>query len=338
MLAPLSRALGDHVEDLRGVLNDPDPAIRLLARRTLEDIALGWLKQEQWQSSLPSLPGGEPPVRGRFPGGQPEGGGAGGARPPTREPLPAPQPEKPRADAREPGRGQVASVLQAPQPDQPRADAKPERPILRGIRKVLPELQAGLRDQSWQVRLETVEALEMYGNEAAPAALALVTALGDPNKFVRWAAARVLGKITPPVAVDTAVPALSRLLFDNDLDLQLIATQALERYGPDAQPAVPALVRRLGEGDAEIRIAALRTLESIGTGARDALPAIGAALSQPAPRVRQAAAEVLSRFGPLARDQEAALRRALDDSNADVRKAASDALLSVLPSAIESEK
>jgi HEAT repeat protein len=314
LLAPLSRALGDHAPDLRGVLDDSDPAIRLLARRTLEEMAYSWLKQEQGRGNLPALPGGAPPVRGQVPGGEPERGGNRGPRPLPREPLPRPQPEKPEANA------------------------SPTRPLLQGLQTVLPELQGGIRDPNWRVRLATVEALEMLGNEAAPAAPTLVAGVDDPNLFVRWASARVLGKIDPPVAIDTAVPALTRLLFDPHLDVQQIAAQALQRYGPDARAAVPALVRRLGEGDAEIRVAALRTLEAIGTDARDAVPAIGAALSQPSPRVRQAAAEVMGRFGPLARSQEAALRRALEDSDPNVRKAASDALFSVLPSALESER
>jgi HEAT repeat protein len=211
---------------------------------------------------------------------------------------------------------------------------KPEDPLLQGLNRILPDVAAGIRDPDRAVRLATVEALEMLGDDAALAGATLIEALSDRNAFVRWASARILGKI-PPLDTNAVVPALVRLLDEPDLDLQLMAAAALDHYGPEAKAAVPALVQRLGRGDAEIRTAALRALEGIGTDAREAVPAIGAALSQPSPRVRLTAAEVLGRFGPLARSQANALRRALDDNDPEVRKAASDALISVLPAAIE---
>jgi HEAT repeat protein len=216
-------------------------------------------------------------------------------------------------------------------PDAP--DIKPveatDDPLVKGLRLTLPNLVKGVDDPDLAVREATVDALEMLSDEARPVAGSLVRALGDPNPFVRWAAARTLGRIAP-VEDETAVPALARLLQNLDLDVRIAAATALQHYGPAARAAVPDLTRVVNRGDAEIRVAVIRALEGIGTDAAPSIPVITAALADPNPRVRLAAADVLGHFGALARDSESALRKALDDSDADVRRAASDALLSIL--------
>jgi hypothetical protein len=202
-------------------------------------------------------------------------------------------------------------------------------PLLGALRDLLPTLRAQVHDPNVRIRLGAIDVLETLGSAAAPAVPDLVQALRDHDRFVRWAAARTLGKmgITEPAIV---VPSLARLLSDEDFDVRLSATAALDRFGPAAEAAVPDLVQATKASDAEIREAAIRTLGGIGTGAQPAVPALAAALSDPDARVRQIAAEVLGRFGSLAASAEPALRRALDDLNAEVRKAASDALLSIL--------
>jgi HEAT repeat protein len=197
------------------------------------------------------------------------------------------------------------------------------------LRDVLPLLAADVANPDVQVRLGAIDAIESYGPAAVSAAPALIRALGDPDRFVRWSAGRTLGKMSlaEPAA---AVSGLACLLFDPDLDVRLAASTALDRYGPAAKDAVPDLIRSIRASDADMRIAAMRTLANIGTDAQPAVPALAAALSDADERVRQVAAEVLDRFGPLAISAAPALRAALDDANADVRKAASEALLSVL--------
>ena len=44
---------------------------------------------------------------------------------------------------------------------------------------------------------KSIDALEMLGDQALPAVPALTRALADPDLFVRWAAARTLGKMVP---------------------------------------------------------------------------------------------------------------------------------------------
>jgi HEAT repeat protein len=176
--------------------------------------------------------------------------------------------------------------------------------------------------------------------DAAPAVPAIIAALCDPYKFVRWAAARTLGEMAraqtevgkAPFDPSRAVPGLVRLLFDSDEDVRLTAAAGLEHYGPYAREAVPIVERFVGLGDPEMRIAILHTVEGIGTDAAPALAAVARELNirqEPDPRVRRIAAEVLGRFGRLAAPYEGALRQALSDYDESVRRAASAAMLSL---------
>jgi HEAT repeat protein len=202
--------------------------------------------------------------------------------------------------------------------------------LLQPLRRAVPALARGVADTNLKARLAAVDALEPLGPEAAPAAAVLIKALADRDGFVRWAAARTLGK-TGPVDSGKAVPGLARLLYDEDLQLGAAAAVALERYGPAAKPAVPDLIKILqSKRDEELRASAMRTLQSIGEGAVSAIPALIATLDDPDPRVRQAAAETLGRFGALAAQAKDALRNALSDKTPEVRRAASDAMLNIL--------
>jgi HEAT repeat protein len=208
---------------------------------------------------------------------------------------------------------------------------EPRDPLLEGLSAALLPLTAGLSDPDHRVRLTALDILETLGPAAAPAAPALVWALGDPDRFVRWAAARTLGKLHPQAA-GTAVPALARLLGDADLDLRLAAARALERYGPAAQQALPALLQTLAGRDAvEVRLAALGVLEKLGpANAAQSLPVLCAALADPEVRIRLRTAQSLGRLGPQARAAVESLRQAGADPSPEVRQAAGAALLLIL--------
>jgi HEAT repeat protein len=203
-------------------------------------------------------------------------------------------------------------------------------PLLAALRPALLTLAEGITDPDPRVRKSTLNVLEMLGPTAVPAAPALVKALGDPDRFIRWSAARTLGNIAPQAAAQ-AVPALVAMLSDPDGDLRLAAVAALEHYGSAALPAVPALVQTLRPDEAvELRVAVIHVLEQIGTPcAPVAVPALGNALTDADPRIRQAAARGLGRFGGAARDAVEALRAARTDSSMDVQQAATEALLQI---------
>jgi HEAT repeat protein len=202
-------------------------------------------------------------------------------------------------------------------------------PILEGLHTTALALADGLHEPEVRARRAAIDVLETMGPAAAPAASALVAALADADPFVRWAAARTLGKISP-VAADTAVPGLVRLLADLDLDLRKASLVALGRYGPAAKTAVPDLTRAMRYTDADLRMAAIQAVGAVGgPEAYVAIPALVEAVTDTDDRVRLTAIEVLGKFGAAAADAVEVLNQAMQDSNPEIEKAAGEALLSI---------
>jgi HEAT repeat protein len=201
-----------------------------------------------------------------------------------------------------------------------------------GIQGTINTMIENLKHADYRVRLAAVDTLETYGRLAAPAIPALVEALSDYNKFVRWSAARTLGRLNPRRA-DEVVPGLMRLLDDReDPSVRIAAAKALELYGEHAKKAVPLLARVINRGDKEYIMAILATIQGIGTDAAPALPNVAWILSDRThpPSVRKEAANTLGRFGSLAKDQLPILRDVMNnDPDEDVRNAASMAVLAV---------
>jgi HEAT repeat protein len=293
-LAPLVKALADQGERLATALTDPDPQARLLARRALEWMANARVRLlRRWQS----LPAGKRSATAS-------------------------------ASARGGNGGEVGDLILAAFQNGKGGDAELLR---RGAAPALTILSRRLRDPNPVNRRAAVDFLEMLENDAAPAVPALIKALADPDLFVRWAAARTLGRIDADLAAG-AVPALACLLQDRDLDVRLTAAATLEAYGPVALPAAGALAAAARDGDADLRRAAMYALMSIGTAAAEqAVPALVSGLTSEDPRVRKTAAEGLGRLGPAAQSAVPVLRRALQDEDQEVRQAASDALLNITP-------
>ena len=191
----------------------------------------------------------------------------------------------------------------------------------------------GSPDSDLQTRSEAIHYMENLEEDAAPALDAIIQRLADPNRFIRWAAARTVGYLPPEKAV-LAVPALAHLIGDTDLEVRMAAAAVLEGFGPRARDALPALKHAILHGDADFRVAVIYTVSSIGPAAAPAIPELIQALSteqSPDPRVRRAAADVLGKFGPLARAALPALRQLVGDDDPEVRIKASDAILSILP-------
>jgi HEAT repeat protein len=196
-----------------------------------------------------------------------------------------------------------------------------------------------LSDSDNRVRRTAVNFFE-YFPEARPTVVPeLVRVLCDPDRFVRWSAARALGNFSKnyqPKDAVSAVPALAKLLFDHDFNVRIAAAATLEALGEYAEAAGPELARAICFGDVENRLAVLYVVQSIGPQrSKMLIPSVTEALTQQDPRVRRLAAETLGRFGALARNQATidALRRALGDEDLEVRINASEALLEILDSA-----
>jgi HEAT repeat protein len=230
---------------------------------------------------------------------------------------------------RQPVQAETAASDEGPaRPVRPAGLSSP-RPQTEDLETKVAGLVAGLSDKDVRARRAAIDVLETLGAAAASAAPALVKALADPDRFVRWAAARTLGKIAP-LQAEAAVPALGRLLEDIDLDVRLAGITALERYGPASATEVAALLRVVPVGDTEVRIAAMRVLRAVGPEARPAIPILTAALADDNARIRQTAAECLGAFGMAAQESLDEVRKLLGDRNPGVRKAASAALLAIM--------
>jgi HEAT repeat protein len=200
-----------------------------------------------------------------------------------------------------------------------RADPLPALPDARDA------LAKNLSAKEVRVRLAAVYVLETLGAEASPASAVLAKALReDADPFVRWGAARALGKMAPDQL--DAVPALAKALEDKDDDVRQTAPIALARFGPAAKPAVAALAAAVKRDDG-LRLSALKALAAVGAAAAPAADAAAAALADPDAEVRVAAADALARMGSLKDGPVTALRKALDDPDPGVRRAVSGALL-----------
>jgi HEAT repeat protein len=162
--------------------------------------------------------------------------------------------------------------------------------------------------------------LRLYADERE-AVRPLVEALKNRDPRIRREAAEALGE-----KKRAALPALSKALNDEDVEVRRVAASSLERIGQEAAPAVPALTKALRDVDGQVRQNATSALSIIGPPARTAVPQLVECMEKdPLPSVRQGAAAALGRIGetgPAVR----VLTEGVTDPDMDLRVAACDAL------------
>jgi HEAT repeat protein len=308
-MQPLVDALGHARKDFLRALDKEEQAVVLMAGAgAVEAIALARAKFRQKAATVPAIPpakGGEEKKEGEEKKDKPAN---------DKPPEPAPPPKDKPPEPVPPPKGQLPPGLK-------------EIPDGAGQLTEATVLAKKLSAEEVRARLACLYALESLKDEAAPAGKALVKALEDDNSYVRWGAARVLGKLPPR---KDAVLELAKLLADKNGDVRITAAAALERYGPAANKAVPKLVETLKGADPETQVWSIRALVAIGPEPEEAIPGLVQALSSKEAEVRMASAEALGKFGPAAKKAEEALTRATDDEHAGVRLAASRALLDIL--------
>lgn len=326
-IAPALRAFRSQRVALLKAAIDGDPIVRLNARRTLDSLA-------QTRDLLLKLRDTVPPPQ------DPEEKKADAVRAPIpprpRVVLPTipvvhrQDKDEPKKDKDEPKRekDEPKKEKELDEDDKDDKDPDPIGTLLRGVGEGL--VKSGFRDPNAAARRASHEALEALGPAAAEFVPALVTSLKDPDVFVRWMAARTLGKVAPRQA-ELIVPGLACVLDDPDLDPRISAAKSIGQFGPRGASAVPALVARLHKGDAEFRLAVMKALEDIGSNSASALPALVKSLNDIDPRVRGEAARVIGRFGPLASAYVGELRKRTADPDGEVRKAVSGAILAIVP-------
>jgi HEAT repeat protein len=203
-----------------------------------------------------------------------------------------------------------------------------------GLDEIVPALIPLVSQPPICVQLALLDTLEVLGPEAKPAVPAIRIELRNPDRFVRWAAARALSRIGP---VDDNLPTilgLAELVKDDDLD---VATSAADYLGDDwakyAVAAVPALSCAAMSEERELQYAAVIALShivaTIKGEARAAVPGLVVALGSSDLKTRQAVPPILGELGPEAQAALPALQKALDDEDLDVRLQSAKAMLKI---------
>ncbi|MDB9543971.1 HEAT repeat domain-containing protein [Microcystis aeruginosa CS-1036] len=180
--------------------------------------------------------------------------------------------------------------------------------------EVVNELNQALEDSDWYVRWKAAKALGKIGTETAIAGL--VKALEDSDYDVSGSAAEALGKI----GTETAIPGLLKALEDSDRFVRSNAVKALGNIG--SETAIPGLLKALKDSDWNVRWNAAFALGNIGS--ETAIPGLLKALKDSDGYVRWKAAEALGKIS--SETAIPGLLKALKDSNSAVRWNAAEAL------------
>lgn len=294
-------ALNNQGAQLSRVLRDPEPRVQIKALEAIESIGYTRLRLRHLAAKIPTVKGNEAVA------GTPEA---------LKKALASSDPLGQFLQSN--GLAQVGLVFSAASPGP-------------GV--------AMYDENSTRIRRSAIDFLATLEEDATPAVGEIIRALGDSDRFVRWSAVMVVENIPAEKRVAT-IPALTRLLTDNDLNVRLEGTKALGLLGSRAGAARSALIEAINHGDVEARVAAMRALEAVGLERNPSNPetqqgvaVMISALSHNDPRMRRMAAETLGRLGALARSAVPALRSRLGDEDDEVRARAGEALLSILEGA-----
>ena len=121
--------------------------------------------------------------------------------------------------------------------------------------QALPALIEALKDENRFMRFEAAIALGYMGEEVEQIVPALVEALNDKDISVRYKAAYSLGQIGEQA--EQAVPALIEVLKDYNVLMSSYAAEALGMIGGKAKQAIPHLKELLiGEKDIDVKFQA----------------------------------------------------------------------------------
>jgi HEAT repeat protein len=141
-------------------------------------------------------------------------------------------------------------------------------------RPAVPSLMRALADEEAPIRARAAEALG--GIKAHSAAAALTRLLQDKEQSVRTAAALALVELGG--TGENLVPVVLTWLKSAERDQRLTALEVLTLLRREAVPALPALLKMLDDDDRQIRRSAFVCLQQIGPPGRAAGPALAAIL------------------------------------------------------------
>jgi hypothetical protein len=193
-----------------------------------------------------------------------------------------------------------------------------------GAAIAVPSLILRLNDSDRFVRYEAAELLGRLGSASESAVPALIeTAFSESDAYLASQAALSLGQIGS--RIEEVLPVLKSLLSTDVPGLEQSVVTALASLGPAAGPAVPALAQRLKRPETALAAAAARALGCIGPAASVAVGALVEALESGEQTVPVEAAKALGGFDDS--HSEAALRKSLRSGDPEVRCAARESLI-----------
>ncbi len=223
----------------------------------------------------------------------------------------------------------------------PTEDVRLKRGAMGLMERVAEDVEATL-DTKKQEKKITADTLRRFVQAITPA-------LSDPDRYVRWTAARTLRYLSPEYFDDDVILALGRMLIDpvqRDPDLSKAAAETIEliAMAPYAPKAILFLRSAIADPTMEgsNRIAAMKALVAIGmneanqAAVNEAFPEVTSAVGADEASVRREACLTLGQLGHPATDEHYraainALKNAMRDDDTEVRLNASEAILSVAP-------
>jgi len=206
-------------------------------------------------------------------------------------------------------------------------------------------------------RVRAARACEFLGKLARPAVPELVDVMTDPDRELRYRAARALGRVEAPEP-GGSIAALRRALADPDERVALAAGCALALRKESDPPVVAGVVAALADPDDEMRGEGLRAVRVLGPAAGadapervlalvdhwkfgtmvpltlgkigpESVPALAVLLTHRSPQIRSAAATQLGKLGQRALAAVPELEARRRDRDPVVRSAVGQALRAV---------
>ena len=217
------------------------------------------------------------------------------------------------------------------------AALKDEEPMIRdaavaalgntGSAKAVPALTEAIQNKDVKVRADAVQALVKLGADS-------LSVLVEASKDKDWQVRRVATDGMGMLASSDAVPALNRLLLDDDERVRSAAALAIAKVGPSARLSISPLINTLKDKSDVVRDGAAYALAKLAPGNDTVIPALIRALRYEDVRARVGAANSIARLGPLAPSAVFPLITGLKDTEDAVVLASRLALVKLGPEAI----
>ncbi len=180
-----------------------------------------------------------------------------------------------------------------------------------GSDKAIAPLTDAITSEDLNLRAVAIPAFARLGKPA-------IDALAEISKHQQWQVRRAVVDSLGMMALPEVVPALNRMVPDQEPRVRVAAAMAIAKVGPAAKSSITPLVNNLGDANDEVRESAAIALARIAPGNDTAIPAIVKALREGDARTKAGASLAIARLGPLAPAAVDPLINALKDADQSV--------------------